>query len=167
MTSRYPPQNRMPALVPQRTEALWYPKKTGIEHMSDELDREEAAYESRDLEEQEEEEEGEEDEEDEAVTLEGDNDRDQEHDQDHDHDHDHDPTQGNINQGYYMSHVHAPYSPTQGSYDGHEEELEEELEQNEGYGRDLDEDIEEATSYHGSDNDDSPALYSSPIRRSP
>ncbi|KAF9201113.1 hypothetical protein BGZ49_008653 [Haplosporangium sp. Z 27] len=46
MSSRYPPQSRMPTLVPQRTEKLWYPKQKGVEHMQDELLEEEAAYEN-------------------------------------------------------------------------------------------------------------------------
>ncbi|KAF9287428.1 hypothetical protein BGZ68_001863 [Mortierella alpina] len=46
MSSRYPPQSRMPTLVPQRTETLWYPRQMGVEHMHDELLLEEAAYEN-------------------------------------------------------------------------------------------------------------------------
>ncbi|KAF9965292.1 hypothetical protein BGZ70_005094 [Mortierella alpina] len=76
MSSRYPPQSRMPSLVPQRTETLWYPRQMGVEHMHDELLQEEAAYESSndddDEEEDEEEEEDDEDDLDRAHDLDAD-----------------------------------------------------------------------------------------------
>ncbi|KAG0261788.1 hypothetical protein BG011_000690 [Mortierella polycephala] len=46
MSTRYPPQSRMPTLGPQKIGALWYPRQGGVEHMNDELLQEEAAYES-------------------------------------------------------------------------------------------------------------------------
>ncbi|KAG0039662.1 hypothetical protein BGZ82_007248 [Podila clonocystis] len=44
MYSRYPPQSRVPTLVPQGIDRLWYPSQTGIGNMHDELLREEETY---------------------------------------------------------------------------------------------------------------------------
>ncbi|KAG0232576.1 hypothetical protein BGW42_008090 [Actinomortierella wolfii] len=44
MPSQFPAQGRMPALIPQRTESLWYPFSSGVEHMHEELLEEEEHY---------------------------------------------------------------------------------------------------------------------------
>ncbi|KAF9583318.1 hypothetical protein BGW38_009759 [Lunasporangiospora selenospora] len=76
MTSRYPPQSRMPTLVPQNTQKLWYPTQRGVEHMNLQLMEEEMAYENTDPEverydEEEEEEDVDGEEHDEGVAIEG------------------------------------------------------------------------------------------------
>ncbi|KAG0363604.1 hypothetical protein BG005_009955 [Podila minutissima] len=44
MYSRYPPQSRVPTLVPQGIDRLWYPSQTGVGNMHDELLRDEETY---------------------------------------------------------------------------------------------------------------------------
>ncbi|KAF9432061.1 hypothetical protein BGZ76_011316 [Entomortierella beljakovae] len=159
MSSQFPPQSRMPTLVPQRTETLWYPRQKGVEHLQDELLQEEKAFENRqksigqsgthfipvglskrfmDFEEQDEEEEEEEEEEDDdagAVAVEQDLDAEIE-------------TIDAIDemiqsfdddQEYFNDSLQRLSSPTSGGYIEDEGEPLQE--------RDLDDDIEEAPSY--------------------
>ncbi|KAF9206794.1 AMME syndrome candidate protein 1 protein [Podila verticillata] len=44
MYSRYPPQSRVPTLVPQGIDRLWYPTQMGVADMHDELAQEEESY---------------------------------------------------------------------------------------------------------------------------
>ncbi|KAF9140130.1 hypothetical protein BGX30_006995 [Mortierella sp. GBA39] len=44
MAPRFPPQSRMPTLLPQKTEVLWYPRERDVEHMHDELSHEEKEF---------------------------------------------------------------------------------------------------------------------------
>ncbi|KAG0084725.1 hypothetical protein BGZ93_001025 [Podila epicladia] len=64
MYSRYPPQSRVPTLVPQGIDRLWYPSQTGIGHMHDELLRDEETYSNSDLDDEDDEEEEEDDDDD-------------------------------------------------------------------------------------------------------
>ncbi|KAG0032742.1 hypothetical protein BGZ81_010141 [Podila clonocystis] len=64
MYSRYPPQSRVPTLVPQGIDRLWYPSQTGIGNMHDDLLREEETYSNSDLDDEDDEEEEEDDDDD-------------------------------------------------------------------------------------------------------
>ncbi|KAF9925351.1 hypothetical protein FBU30_004822 [Linnemannia zychae] len=44
MAPRFAPQSRMPSLLPQKTDVLWYPRKRGIEHLNDDISREERDF---------------------------------------------------------------------------------------------------------------------------
>ncbi|KAK3826527.1 MAG: hypothetical protein JOS17DRAFT_750402 [Linnemannia elongata] len=44
MAPRFPPQSRMPTLLPQKTDVLWYPRERDVEHMHDELSHEEKEF---------------------------------------------------------------------------------------------------------------------------
>ncbi|KAG0304737.1 hypothetical protein BGZ98_005080 [Dissophora globulifera] len=164
MSSHFPPQSRMPTLLPQRTETLWYPRQTGVEHMQRELDREEAAYEQRELddheeeeEEEEEDEEEDEDNDDDGMTgMEGEQDLDQDPDLDDNiriHDHDLYEQDSDV-EDYFPNGTsnNGRLSSTESIYTRQMAMLE----------RDLDDGIEEATNGDSDDNDEEDAaiLYS-------
>ncbi|KAG0004725.1 hypothetical protein BGZ65_012818 [Modicella reniformis] len=168
----------------QRTEALWYPRQRGVEHMQEDVGHDEAALLFMDLDEQgdgdeeeedeegeeREEEEEEEEEEDEGRTTVGDIDLDQDHDQDQDQDHDdldRDLDEPDLEPGtiryyygqqdfpYSFSGAGSPYATSDDFFEGAPEDLDQDI--------DLDADIRTDNSLDMASNADQDEDLYSPV----